>query len=95
MLITSVLQILDSRQLETKVWAPAGSGEFHKWLESASNPLSPGDPVKQDEPAALAKPLPGGESDPVFPAQRGIGEFMRTLEEVTKENRSPIVDVFE
>jgi len=98
-LITSVLHILDKLHLGAKVSAtPTAEGFqslFGKELASVPNPFIRKAKEKQNEGVGMAKPMTGDFPPPAGASQRGVEEFMKTLEEVKKEERPPILDLFE
>ena len=99
MLTTSVLHILDKLQLGTKVSGARSSEGFQSWfgqeLASSPGPFVEKAREKLNEGVGLVRPAPGDLSPPTRASQRNVEEFMRVLEEVNKEERPPILDLFE
>jgi hypothetical protein len=101
-LTPSLLQILDMRRGEN-TGIPAS-----KSFEKRPSPVQKDKPVtstnssdeetkdKRPEQGSLKRPLlPADFPTPTIPPQRGFGEFLRAVDEVSKEDRSRIVDLFE
>jgi hypothetical protein len=95
-LITSVLHILDRVGLE-KVSATTSVEEFQTWIEHHSEEEpAPEKPKERQNEVIMVRPLlPADVLPPTLAGQRGMEVFMRALEEVEREGRPPIVDVFE
>ncbi len=97
MLITSVWQILDKREPDSKASATPSLEEFESALNAASAKESSPEKAKErpNEGTGSVGPTLPAEISPPLAGPGCRGEFMRALEEVKKEVRSPLLDVFE
>ena len=68
---------------------------FGKEFASITGSLTEKAKDKPNDVVGLAKPMLSGLSPPTTVSPRGVGDFMRTLEDLRKENRPPTLDVFE
>lgn len=98
-MITSVLHILDKLQSGTKVSATNAAEGFQslfgKELASLPDALIGKAGGGQNGSAGVTRPKPHELPPRIGTAQRGVEEFKRTLEEVEKVERPPIVNLFE
>lgn len=98
-MITSVLHILDKLQSGTKVSetnaAEGFQSLFGKELASLPDALIGKAGVEQNGSVGMTGPKPHEFPPRIGTAQRGVEEFKRTLEEVEKVERPPILNLFE
>jgi len=99
-LINSVLHILDKLRSGPKVSATNAAAEgfqslFGKELESLPDALNAKPKREQNETAGVTRPKLEEFPPRIGPPQRGVEEFKRTLEEVEKVERLPILNLFE
>jgi len=99
-LINSVLHILDKLQSGPKVSSTSAAAEgfqslFGKELASLSDPLNGKTKWEQNETTGVTRPKLQESPPRIGPPQRGVEEFKKTLEEVEKVERPPILNLFE
>jgi hypothetical protein len=98
-LIPSVLHILDKLQSGAKVSATNAAEGFQslfgKELASLPDPMIGRAREEQKESAGVARPKPHEFPPRIGTPQRGVEEFIKTLEEVEKVERPPILNLFE
>jgi hypothetical protein len=100
-LITSVLHILDQRELETKASPPIAADQFRVALSESGEekPVSAENRATGEIPkeaGGLARPAVPQE--PLFttlPSPKAVDEFLRAMEEARAKAKSRSVDIFE
>jgi hypothetical protein len=100
-LITSVLNILDRREYETKVSPPAETGKQFRVSIPEKTDETPAVETrvardKQFEAEGLGRPpLPQEPLFTTLPSQKAVDEFLRAMEEARAKGKSRSVDIFE